>query len=272
MRAVSDADFFARLAMEEIRENYGVGAVFRERSVQKFGRTENADNGVATTVAIFPGTTVNETYVSTNTIDSISSDDDGDDQTLTVAGHTISGSGADAKFTYLSQTVTLNGQTRVALSTPLARVERVKKGPGVTSFSGTVYIYENTAITAGVPDDTTKAHICATAAAQQSEKAAITIADEDFGVLTGWYCGTDRAAASVNVDAVLQVMDPGGSFRVQHQMPLRSDSQGFIHYPFRPYLVVTRNSDIRVQATATANDTNIVAGFSAMYAMNEALA
>jgi len=55
----------------------------------------------------------------------------------------------DGDYKEFTQTVTLNGQTRVAL-TPGLRFNRAFNANGTPTL-GNVYIYENTAIVAGVP-------------------------------------------------------------------------------------------------------------------------
>ena len=76
---------------------------------------------------------------------SISSSDAGDTQSILIYG-------LDASGDVVVQVVTLQGQTRVALATPLWRVYRMENFsfPGV-SFAGTVYCYSGTTATSGVP-------------------------------------------------------------------------------------------------------------------------
>ena len=66
-----------------------------------------------------------ETYVTGNTIDTISSSSALDTQELVLECHTVTGSGLDQQFIFLTQTITLNGQNKVTLPTPVARVSRV---------------------------------------------------------------------------------------------------------------------------------------------------
>lgn len=74
---------------------------------------------------------------------SVSSSDVDDDQELIVQG-------LDANGLEIFDTVTLNGQTRVALNTPLLRVYRMENN-GSTDFEGTVYCYSGTTNSGGVP-------------------------------------------------------------------------------------------------------------------------
>lgn len=63
-------------------------------------------------------------------------------------GENIAFDGGDDDFIVLSKTATLNGQTRVALTTPLNRVSRLYNG-GSTNLAGNVYVYRDTTISAG---------------------------------------------------------------------------------------------------------------------------
>ena len=266
MRTAHGYNFWCKLAAQEILESYGEQIIIKPKSLHKFGRTTDADANTQRTVWL--GTEVNETYVTTNAIDTVSSSDAGDDQVLAIEGHTVSGTGADQEFTFVTQTATLNGQTKVTLGTPLARVSRLVND-GIGSWDGTIYVYEDGAITAGVPDDATTIHLTVLAADQQSEKAAITLSNVDYGLMTGWYAGANRNA-SANVDLQLQVRKPGGPFRPQSEMNVRTGAGPFNAYQFRPFLIVPRNYDVRVVCTSSANNTTVTAGFSAMFGLNEA--
>lgn len=78
----------------------------------------------------------NYTYSTTADIVSIASSDAGDDQDVKIYG--LDENGED-----VSQTVTLNGTTRVALTTALYRVYRMEN-MGTTSFAGNVVCYTGT--------------------------------------------------------------------------------------------------------------------------------
>lgn len=267
MRDAQEADFWAKLACQEILDTYGERVVIRPKSLNKFGRTTNADTDVATTVMQMPGSEVNETYVTSNLIDTISSSDASDAVNMVVVGETVSGTGVNAKFTRVEQTATLDGQNKVTLATPLARVSRAYND-GDTDLAGSVYIYEDTAITAGVPNDATKSHLIVDPVYNQSTKAADTFSNNNYGILTDWHVGVSRNI-SANVDTLLEVRLPGKVFRTREQMIAGSTSKPYQQRLFRPYIIVPKNSDVRIRVIASANNTVVIAGFSALYGLTD---
>ena len=78
-------------------------------------------------------------------IDTISSSNASDTMVITIRGLDITG----AEVILFP---TLNGQNKVALATPLWR-HNISINRSATDLQGDVYVYEDTAITAGVPDD-----------------------------------------------------------------------------------------------------------------------
>lgn len=253
-------------ALKVIEQDYGARCVIKKKNLLKFGRTTNADDGIETTIMTLQGATQrHETYVSDNLIDSISSADGGDTGEVYIEGHTVDSEG---RFTFATQTVTLAGQTRVAL-TGLARVSRCVNR-SASDWTGPVYIYENSAITDGVPDDATKTHLVVAAGRNQSQKAATTLSDLDFGLITRGTVKVVRGGgAAVNVDGQIQVRDRGGVFREQDDFSVRSNGNTSDTNLYRPFLLVPNNADIRMVCTATANDTPVIGSFNALIATKQ---
>jgi hypothetical protein len=88
---------------------------------------------------------MNYVYSTTADIDSISSDNIADTQNVVVEG-------VDSNWELTTQTVTLNGQTRVALQTPLLRCFRAYNDNSV-NLAGHVFVYVNGATTGGIPNN-----------------------------------------------------------------------------------------------------------------------
>lgn len=100
---------------------------------------------------------------------SISSSDNSDVQNVKIYGLASDGS-------EVTQIKKLQGQTRVALSTPLWRVHRMENFsyPG-TDFAGTIYCYSGTANTGGVPSGASVIKSIISDGNNQTEQAIYTV-------------------------------------------------------------------------------------------------
>ena len=241
-------------AMNEIRENSEdtVDVVSKAKSLSKFGRTAAVGTSFET-VWEYGG---DETYATTNAIDTISSSSASDtDVDITVEGHTVSGTGADAQYTFVIQTVNTNGQSKVLLPTPLARTAR-QYVSGATAAVGDIYVYEDDTLTGGVPNTAAKVHnvILGAAGNTQSYKAATTFSNTDYFICTSGWASVSRNAGNVNVDLELQVKPAGGVFRpVAARISLGTQGSQTVQIFFDPYVIVPKNADIRVVAEASAS-------------------
>jgi hypothetical protein len=261
---VGPQNYWAWYAENEVATTYGqrVSVQRKGKQLNKFGRTINADNGVKTTVAEFQGTVVNETYVSTNIIDTIGSDSASDTEKITLEGHTIDSSG---NLTFVVQNATLTGITPVPLATPLARATRayVCKGTFAAPASalvGNVYVYDNTdGHTLGVPDTAAATKLMITAGNNQSYKVATAISQFDYWFLTSIDVGIQRGSgASAHADIDLEFREIGGVWRPMGiEMDVASNATTWSHHEVAPYLIVPPNTDVRGTVTADTNDTRV---------------
>ena len=245
-------------AEREIYRTFGdeVSIQTKAKSLVKFGKSAPLASRERATVW-----TVNndyEVYVSSNIIDSISSSSLSDTQEIYIEGHTITGTGFDQKFTFVSQRINLNGQTRVALPTPLARVSIATNNNG-SLIQGRVVVYENTALTSGVPTDLTKIHIDIPLGFQESFKAATTFSDSDYYILTGGFGGVSGKQAA-SADFYLEVRKAGGVF-IQGAAVTASSTGGNWDIELDPAIIIPKNSDIRVVAEADTNNAIVFASF-----------
>jgi hypothetical protein len=113
---------------------------------RKFGRISSIQTGTPADCweyGITPGAE-EYTFSTTAAIDTVSSDNAADTELITIIG-------LDANYIEVTQSVNLNGQNKVTLATPLLRFNRALNANG-TPFLGNVYIYEDGAITGGVPN------------------------------------------------------------------------------------------------------------------------
>lgn len=266
------ANYWIDHAAREIYEQYGerISVIEKRKTLHKFGRTNNADAGVLTTIAQFQDAVVNETYATGNTVDRIVSTNTNDTETMVVEGHTINGTTGDK--TFVAQEVTLTGQTPVALGTALGRVTRayVKAGTFASPASdlvGDVTVFDNAAnsgLTGGKPDTdaSVKIMVLGTAGKNQSEKASTSLSSTDYYLVREVVFSITRSTgANVNVDCDVEFRELGGVWRqVGVEADLRSGASNIIHDEMEPYLIFPPNCDIRLVATSDTADTT-VAGY-----------
>ena len=247
-----------------VLSTYGdtVSVAAKQKNLNKFGRTENADASTRTTVGVFQGTEVNETFATTDIVDSIVSSSTSDTtQVITVEGHTINASG---QLTFVTQNATLTGQTEVTLGTPLARVSRAYVANSGTFNSpyaalvGDVSVYDNTGgITSGVPNTASATKIIIEAGKTQSEKCATSISNTDYWFLTSLHCSIEEQGPAAAVDFLVETRDVenGGVWRPMGvELSLDTAAQPTGSMEFHPFRIVPKNHDVRVIAVSdTAN-------------------
>ena len=246
--AIPVQDYWIKHAIDVIKATYGdtVSVEAKNKDLLKFGRCKQVQT-TKTTLMTLPTGVYNETYVSTNIIDTVSSSSGSDTQEVTIEGHTISG----GVFTFVTQNATLNGQSKVVLSTPLARCTRMYNN-GSTDLVGSVYCYEDTAIVAGVPTDGTKVHCMIDAGLNNSEKASTTVSNTDYWVVTGFY---GDCLEKVNTFGIVhfEVREAGRVFRNKIDKACNDTSPA--NHEFHPYIIIPKNADVRLRvSSSSAND------------------
>lgn len=262
----ADMDMIAR-AENTIRSTYGdtVSVAAKGKTLNKFGRNNTVGTSYET-VAELQGTTSDETFVSTNIIDSIVSSSGSDTQTVTIEGHTIDGSG---NLTFVTQTATLNGQTEVTLTTPLARANRLYIGASGTFDSpqaaavGDIAVYDNTdGIAAGVPNTAAATKIMITAGKTQSEKCATTISKADYWIVTYLGAAIDDPTGPTNfIELRAETRDVvnGGQWRPWGREFVIFNGTNGVKEEFDPPIIIRKNHDFRVRAKCDAGSSSVYA-------------
>jgi len=247
----------------EIFKRFGddVSAFHTRESLRKFG--SNPSFG-AEEVTLLPmlGSETEETYATDNIIDKIVSDDDNNDQNITINGHTIDD---DNNLTFVSQTVTLKGQTEVSLTIPLARAERAVNIGVPLADDSTVYIYEDSIMTLGLPDEPTKVHLSIAAIDNQSSKAAFCTQFNEYFLVTNIFADVNRQTqATVDFRWKTRRLSPG-LVRAFTTLIIRSTSDN-IDMPVHPYGIIRPNSDILLTAVAMVGNVSVSGGLFGYYA------
>jgi len=242
--------------------------------VHKFGQAPDFDT-VDGAVTVWDGADdanlnlMNYVYSTAAAIDSISSSNSADTQVVTLQG-------LDANLELVQQNVTLNGQNRVALATPLIRVFRGKNN-GAVSFTGYIYVYENTAISGGIPTDKTKVRLVIQAANNQTLMAVFTIPLDYIGYMRDWYAST--AGASKTSQYIIRLWareyDPVAgnwkAWQLKHVTSISDVGTSYIQHVYEEPEVFSGGVDIMMTAQATAvgaTGISIAAGFDIVLVEN----
>lgn len=255
-------NYWVEHATKQILGTYDHRVVVKPKTLLKFGAHPNLDvaDGFAT-VWLHGPDQPNEAYVTSNIIDTVSSSNVGDTQSIKIEGHYED---ANGDWQFHIQTATLNGQNKVTLAQPLIRATRLYNDSD-TEFNGDVYGYEDTTISGGVPTDVSKIHIKAATDSNQSEKAATAFSSVDYGLITAVYLSVGKQSAA-DIDFQLQVREYDKVFRTRFSCASDNDA-GLTVIALEPYIVVPPKADVRLRAAASANNTTVYAGFNSLIAI-----
>lgn len=167
----------------------------------------------------------------------------------------IEGLGSD--YLELTETVFLRGTTGIPTLNSYLRINRVTV-MSAGSGGANAGILTATAVT----DATVTAQIAI--GNNQTTQAIFTVpADRDF-MLTDYYVSVGKTTPA-SVDGKLLIRPFGETFQLHHTLPAVSqgDSEGI--HRFNPNHFVGAKSDIKIQASSTANNTLVYGGFNGLF-------
>lgn len=237
------------------------GNVLDSIAVHKFGAAADIDDGDGDAIVWdgccedLAGPKIPEyTFSTTADISLLTSSDITDNADIEIQG-------LDASWNLVTQVVTLNGQTDVALPTPLLRAFRMINR-GSSDVAGTVYLRTSpTGATGGIPDTSTSVRAIIKDGDNQTQMAIYTVpAGYNLYITHGWASMTRRLAGS----AVIKIKrrDEGGVFRVLHTLALNTAGTSSDHRPYTIPLKLPAKTDIIYTVPAVSNDNiGISAGF-----------
>jgi hypothetical protein len=198
---------------------------------------DGAEDGVAWEL-------MNYVYSTTADIDSISSSDAGDTEDIVVVG-------LDTNWATVEQTITLTGQTRVALTTPLIRVFRAYNDSS-TPIVGHVAIYVNTALTAGIPTDATKIRAIVQPEHQQTLMAVYSVPAGYTAYMRDWYAGLAGASRTSEYIVKVKARLFGKVFRTKHVSSLAENGTSYNQHKYEEPEVFPAKTDIEMTVDLTA--------------------
>ena len=266
-------DFWVRHALAEIQGGYGDICTVsgKLKSLLKFGQNEAVGTSEAT-IMEFAGSETSETYATlgTNPVDSLSCTDASFVGDIYIEGHVDDGAG---NLSFSTQTVTATGQTRAPLTTNLARVTRAECADE-TAFSATttdkVYVFENGALTDGVPDTASNVHLVMSAIERQSKKASTAISSSDYALITKIYADINKKTGAL-ADIRFRVRSIGvgtgrrpGGFKTKLIRTLNTAGVSGFEFEPRPFIIVPKNSDVIMTGVGSTTGVSISAGFDSI--------
>lgn len=197
------------------------------------------------------------TYSATNDIDSVISSSTNDVGSVSIQG-------LDATYTLTNQTVTLNGQTRVALTTPLRRVFRMKN-EGTSNFVGNISCYiTNSPTTAGVVNTPANVRAVVDDGNNQTLMAIYTVPVGKKAYLRSFYASLSGANKSSNYRIRLKARPFGKVFQLKHITALSSTGSSRIQHTYLEPELYEAKTDLVITAETTAvgiTGSEVSAGF-----------
>lgn len=259
------------MARVQIPENHDLfleiaaGTIANYKAVNKFGRTTNADSGVATDVWDQANATADDDIWTAPTqarIHAIVSGNDTDGKTAapnSVGARTLRVYGLTSWSTAeVSEDITLDGTTAVNTTNSYVIVHRMKV---LTKGATNVNVGLITA-TAAVDGTITAAIL---AGEGQTQMAVYGIPSTQVAYMTHYYVSALKAAAALRCSVSLLVNpEPDAeliNFLTKHTNGLDTTGNSYIHQDFRPYFKISGPAIIKLQVDASAADSDISAGF-----------
>jgi len=257
-----DADGHLQVSDEHNGLSIAQGEVSGTTYIHKFGYAEDFDTGDGA-VNIWGGADdagidqMEYVFSTTTNITEVVSDSASDTFDLEVQG-------LDVDWALSTQTVTLNGQTPVSLTTDLRRVFRMKN---VNSADNVGHIYATattTSYTAGVPDNTTKVRAVIHPNNNQTLMAIYTIPAGKTGYMSNFWATTAGANKTSNYVIDLKARPFGKVFNLKNREALSDVGTSHINQPYYIPEVFAEKTDIMMTADVVASGVTgaaISAGF-----------
>lgn len=228
------------------------GVVSGYSFIEKFG--ENPDIDTTPVPESLWDYSVAYTFSTSADIDRISSSNDSDTQDIAIQG-------LDENWEFVEQTITLTGQTPAALTTNLIRVFRAYNMSS-TEFAGDVYIFVNSATSAGVPDVAANVRAMIRAFSQQTLMCIYTIPAGKTGYFYGGYVSLAKSSASGTTFASKMRLF-GGVPRIVSIITVIGTGRSSWDYAYPLPLALPEKTDLWLDVIeAEANNTAASGGFT----------
>lgn len=160
----------------------------------------------------------------------------------------------DHNFNLETREVTLNGQTKTAVSGSWARIFEIYNDDS-SEFSGSVYLYTDNVVTNGVPQTPSAVKAKALAHHQRSSMALYTIPKDYDGYLSSYEFTCDRVdnASDINMHFALKIKKFGKVFLAKYFH--NSSNQSFLDFEFIDPVRLEEKTDIKLTVLETTTNT-----------------
>ena len=228
--------------------------------IDKFGHTAALATGATFPVTLWE-LALDYTFPSDSGVSlKISSSSGADTQVISVEG-------LDVNFERQKVNVTLSGQTKVAITGTWTRVFRAWV-TGSVNLVGQLYVYEDVAITAGVPDDLNfvRATVTSTEVHNQTLQAIYTVPDGDIkgALLIGYDINSGKISGGqeAQIEMALYKREEGQVRRVQQHISLYTGGNSSVTKEYRVEQFFKPRTDIFMQIfDVSTGSVNISASF-----------
>jgi len=226
-------DFFFEVAAGRVNGMFSINAS---------GHATNVTSALMTVGNYHATTGALQTYSAdgVNDIDSISSSSGSDTHDITIIG-------LDADHNVVKQTVTLTGQTRKALNTPINRIQLTYHAQNSsTGTVGQIFVYVDTTLSGGIPVDTTKIRsyipLTGTTSNEADSMSVKTIPAGYYGMIVfGKVTVTDAKALELHFWG----RPYGGVFKQSHHIDLLNNNYDYF---FKVPQLIPPRTDLEVRA------------------------
>lgn len=233
--------------------------------IHKFGLNIDVDTDTFETIW-----TLGDIYIFTETPQNYYiSSSSATDVTQEIVVETI-GINTEGKYQRETNSVIVDGQNKVIIPTDFLCIASNRAfNNSNTPLIGDIYIYEDTTITGGVPDDLSKVRSVISATREQTEQAVYTVPEITengnlvaFAELYRWNCSaiTNKDASGLS-DLIVAPKDKVK--RVQSSRGLSNSYESGQDFGENTPLIIQPGSDISVQVyDVSVNNTAVQAGFT----------
>jgi len=194
------------------------------------------------------------TYSTTADIDSVVSEDDGFTNEVSVQG-------LDVNYNLVVQTITLTGNTPVALTTNLIRVFRLKNEGNTDNLEHIFCYVSGGTVTVGVPQVAADIRAIMQPTNNQTLMAIYTVPAGKTGYMRSWFASTAGAKRDSQHTIELRARPFGKVFQLKHKSNISVTGSSHINHNYIEPEVFAEKTDLEMWADTDTDIAGVAAGF-----------